>query len=255
MNRLFLLFGIIFVCIVISSCKKKKVQFSQTFNLTSTHSNFEYEIKVLQIEGNGPEAMFFVLDPKDLMPIIQTQIKKISPAYRLTFVGIGYPKGNSRERDFTISERQNGTGMGPQFLKFIRGQLDSTLISKNIYNSSAKRGIIGHSLGGLFSSYCFSHANTFFNNYIILSPALFYDDYRFFEMEKEVRSTTLPNSTKIFLGVGKAEDMGMNNSYEALRALLHTEYSSVELKSEINKGSHYESRHPNLFSGLKYILE
>lgn len=239
----------------LSACRKEKISFATSFTLNAPSSGYEYEIKVVKAGGSGEENVFFVLDSKAFMPIVQTQIEKINPTKSITFIGIYYTDGNKRERDYTISLTSKGTGEAAQFLSFITDHLDSALLAKNVYTQNAKRGIIGHSLGGLFGAYSFSKANSFFSNYLILSPALFYDDYACFKVEEEHRSTNTGSTARMYLGVGAYEDWGMNNSYAAFKNLITDNYPTVDLQAAIVKGSHYNSRDENMLNGLQHLLK
>lgn len=242
-------------CLLFAGCGKKKVRYDHSFKFHSRFSGHEYQVDVIGLGGKGLQKIFYVLDGRELVPVIKKQLEKIKTDKSLLFVAINYPGKNQRTRDYTISETEKGTGQAQAFLSFIRHQVDSQLSAQGLLNPAAERGIIGHSLGGLFASYSFCAANNFFKNYVIMSPALFYDNYRFFEIEQAGRDSIRNNHCRVFLGVGKAEDLGMANSFEALKEIIIKEYRQVDLSTAVHEGSHYESRDNAINEGLMHLIK
>lgn len=79
-----------------------------------------------------------------------------------------------RERDFTpdkvITRRQNRTGGGDAFLRFLEEELIPEL-DRN-YRTLPYRMLFGHSLGGLLTTHAYMKAETLFNAFIAVDPSL-----------------------------------------------------------------------------------
>lgn len=139
----------------------------------------------------------------------------------LILVGIAYP-GKSRDmytyrrnrvRDYTPSAVTSGvysdeisgySGGGKQFLGFIRNELIPYLESN--YRATEDRGIVGHSLGGLFAAWTLIHAPSTFNRYIIISPSLWYDDHLIFQSDFSKLTASAGGDIRVFFGVGSFEN-------------------------------------------------
>jgi len=104
-------------------------------------------------------------------------------------------------------------------LKFPVGSLKSggspaflSTIQKNIipfidmhYKTTKDRGISGHSLGGLFVSYCLLTAPGLFNRYGINSPALWWNNKEILSMEHSFATQQTGLAANIFISVGSLE--------------------------------------------------
>lgn len=88
-------------------------------------------------------------------------------------------KGRSRYRDFTHpttdkaeKKRLPQSGGSPQFIKYVEKEV-IPLVKKN-YKTNGKRTIIGQSLGGLLATEFLIKKPELFNDYIIVSPSLWW---------------------------------------------------------------------------------
>lgn len=127
-----------------------------------------------------------------------------------------------RKRDFTfhtdiveLKEKFPTTGKSKPFIQFLESEL-KPLIDNN-YRSNGTTTLIGQSLGGLLATEILFKNPNMFNNYIIISPSLWWDE------ESLPKLTPLPYSThkKIFIGVGK-EGVIMEKSAKKLHRQLKT---------------------------------
>jgi predicted alpha/beta superfamily hydrolase len=116
-------------------------------------------------------------------------------------VGIG---NVDRKRDFTfpssveIDNKEFPTsGKSENFMDFIENELQ-LIIGKN-YRVNNQKTIIGQSLGGLFATEVLFKRPEMFDNYIIISPSLWWDNELLlsFELKESL------NNKKIYVGVGK----------------------------------------------------
>ena len=109
-----------------------------------------------------------------------------------------------RRRDFTypttIEQDKKDfptTGGSTQFIKFIENELQPFINSN--YKVTSQNTIIGQSFGGLLATEILFKKPNLFNNYIIVSPSLWWDNQSLLKLEPKPY-----NSQKnIFIGVGK----------------------------------------------------
>jgi hypothetical protein len=108
---------------------------------------------------------------------------------------IGFPKGAIR------------TGGAANFLRCITTEIIPYIDTH--CKTTNDRGIAGHSLGGLFATYCLLNSKGTFTRYGLLSPSLWWNNN---EIVNQADSFVAKNKTwdisptKIFISVGKKED-------------------------------------------------
>ena len=157
----------------------------------------------------------------------------------LIIVGITWTDSYNtrRERDFTpttrIDEAPN-TGNAPKFLSVIKNEIIH-LIDSNYRTEKSDRALFGASLGGLFAVYTLFHEPALFNRYIIISPALWWDNEIVFKYEKEFAKKNSSLNAKLFISSGKYEekidtDNGFNRFTKQLKA---SKYKGLEIESMI----------------------
>lgn len=109
-----------------------------------------------------------------------------------------------RERDFTypsnnpkFKEDFPTTGSSAKFIQFIASELQPFI--NQTYKTSASKTLIGQSLGGLLACEILFKHPEMFDNYIIVSPSLWWDD------ESLLKFAPLPNLAEksIYVAVGK----------------------------------------------------
>ena len=109
-----------------------------------------------------------------------------------------------RKRDFTypsnnlLDHKDFPTSGGSEsFVRFIGSEIQP-LIEKN-YRTNSKKTIIGQSLGGLLATEILFKKPNLFDNYIIISPSLWWDD----ESLLKFKALTSSSPKSIYIGVGK----------------------------------------------------
>ena len=154
----------------------------------------------------------------------------------LLVVGIAYPTDNGflqgalRNRDFTPSADAGFTAMAASlpksvqsfqieppmggadgFLRFLQAEVKPFVASR--FDVAAENStIFGSSLGGLFVTYALLSAPESFDNFIAVSPSLWWDDEMMFCLEADQAEKSRSNSqrdrqAKVFLAVGELEEM------------------------------------------------
>ena len=118
-----------------------------------------------------------------------------------------------RERDLIppINKMDTIHG-GDKFLSFIKTEL-IPYMETNYGTDPNDRGLLGHSYGGLFTTWAFKEEPELFNRLAILSPSLWYggDDFILENLDflKNVKNT---QNLKIFISYGSLEDSHFGES-------------------------------------------
>jgi uncharacterized protein len=113
-----------------------------------------------------------------------------------------------RRRDFTYpttietdKKRYPTTGHSDKFIAFIEKELQPFIEKK--YKTNASKTLIGQSLGGLLATEILLKKSTLFNNYIIISPSLWWDNGSLLNQTGGILQDTFSQKTGIYIGVGK----------------------------------------------------
>lgn len=130
-----------------------------------------------------------------------------------------------RKRDFTYpsnNERDQTqfptTGGAEKFIGFIQNELIQFIETQ--YQTSNDRTIIGQSLGGLLATEILHKTPQLFDNYIIVSPSLWWDDESL--LAKDFDPKSAPKS--IYVAVGKEGEV-----MERVAKELHTKLKNLAL--------------------------
>ncbi|HIB36857.1 alpha/beta hydrolase-fold protein [Mesonia sp.] len=162
-----------------------------------------------------------------------------------------------RKRDFTYPTQNKldqkdfpTSGRSKKFISFIKNELQP-LIRQN-YSTNKTSTIIGQSLGGLLATeILFKHPETF-DNYIIVSPSLWWDDNSLLKTKPKKFDT----KKSIYIAVGKEGDI-MENSAKQLRKTLE-ENKNDSTKFFFNffeKQSHGDALHLAVYNAFTLIFK
>lgn len=112
-----------------------------------------------------------------------------------------------RRRDFTYpttitsdKEHYPTTGHSDKFIKFVENELQPFIQER--YRTTTSRTIIGQSLGGLLATEILFKKPALFNNYLIISPSLWWDNGSLLNSPAELLKADR-QLTHIYIGVGK----------------------------------------------------
>ena len=224
--------------------------------------------------------VLYVLDGSISFPLFKTSREAMdlgNELEKVIIVGIGSGSDLSswyinRMYDYTTSkdtvrERQdekNGgfpkgtiqSGGAEKFLKFITTEIIPYV--ETHYKTTNDRGITGHSLGGLFTAWCFINTKGVFTRFGINSPSLWWNSNEvltqaesFFDAHKTL---DIP-FTKVFISVGEKEKPIMNSVMEKYSTLLENKaYKNVSVtKHEFSGETHLSVVPANLSKTLSVL--
>lgn len=199
---------------------------------SSVHQDRQYQISVaLPItykNSNQSYPVLYSLDANGEFGIIAETARMLAMEKKipqLIVVGIGYPTGGRflysvkyRTLDYTptvdekwLAEEKSlglpeilvpaGTGGAPKFLQFIRQQL-IPFIEKKYRVKAEDRVLLGHSLGGLFTTYALLQGDGLFQRFVIGSPSLWWQDRVMFKVEDKYAQTHKALPARVFISAG-----------------------------------------------------
>lgn len=237
---------------------------TEVYKITSTYNNVTYPIFVsLPSSYNSSDKDYpvvYMLDAYSSFGIV-TQMAKLLAFNKelpeLIILGIS-SEGGSREfnynraRDYTPTSISSDkiqdnlesmiptSGGASNFLSFIANELIPFIEPKyRIKNDD--RTLIGHSLGGLFVGYTLLQDQKIFNRYVMISPALFWDNNYLLNQEKNYYAKTKSLNAIVYTSVGSLEETSFLDTWkEFTGSLKQHEYSGLKLSAEISPNeTHY----------------
>ena len=166
----------------------------------------------------------------------------------------------NRERDFTpdkiITKRQNQTGGGDAFLDFLENELIPKI--ESTYRTLPYRILVGHSLGGLITTYAYLKEKTSFNSFISIDPSFgTWDDQIMDSKLGELHASVF--GRPFFLATA---NWGKRNFRNRDRHIRLFEGLHAKSKNEFNASQKYymDKNHssvplPAIYDGLSHIFE
>jgi predicted alpha/beta superfamily hydrolase len=169
-------------------------------------------------------------------------------------IGIG---NVDRKRDFTYPSQNEldqkefpTSGKSETFIAFIEKELQPYIDSN--YRTSKNKTIIGQSLGGLLATEILFKKPELFDNYIIVSPSLWWDDEKL--LEKEV---TNYNSTKsIYIAGGKEGEIMERTAKDLFNKLKKNQKQNTQLFYEFMEDkTHGDALHIAVYNAFEKIFK
>ena len=183
---------------------------------------------------------------------------------KLIVVGIAY-RGETDEdtyyairgRDLTPtvdSEKQYrlGTGGAENFIKFISEELFPYL-EKNFPIQHESKSLYGHSFGGLFGTHVILNHPSLFNNYLLLSPSLWWNSKN---IMRNVKFDSAVNSQqiKLYMATGELEGAMATDQLKMIDMMKRLNSKNIKLKSEIlDKETHRTVIGRGFTNGLRFV--
>jgi len=220
-------------------------------------------------ETNEKYPVAYILDGNRNFGIVSgtaTLLNTGTDAPKMIVVGIGYVTDEEhaklRNRDYlpTVTDIHDFSGGARKFLNFLEEELIPNVESTYRINSN-NRLLAGISYSGLFTMYALFNKSTLFNNYLIGSPSMYYDNGTIFNHEEEYAKLNNDLNVNVFLSVGDLEagfDMfpGMVTNVEKLSKILKKRnYDNLLLTTHIFEKETHFSVMPATFSrGIRELL-
>ncbi|MDX2068633.1 MAG: alpha/beta hydrolase-fold protein [Haliscomenobacter sp.] len=212
------------IVFILNACAKEESTiapaFIKQFQISSTNTGTTYPIYVVlpsDYEEGKQFKTIYVLDGDggskkektyQLVGRLVEEAKTQTQKTGAIVVAIG--NAGERIRDFTPTSLPSFDDQGggiEAFTRFIEFELVPKIEKEfAVYTHTESRAIAGHSLGGSFGAYLFAKHPNLFSNYLLLSPALWWDDGVTLRYELENRSNNAPQKTLVYVGCGELEE-------------------------------------------------
>lgn len=162
-----------------------------------------------------------------------------------------------RKRDFTFpttiqkdKEDFPTTGESAKFISFIEKELQP-YIDKN-YKTNSNKMLIGQSLGGLFATEILFTKPQLFNQYLIVSPSLWWNEESLFKGNPEILNASYSSKTELFVAVGNEGKIMERDAKKLYRQLKKSKAKnlSIEFKFLGNK-NHATIMHQAILNGFE----
>ena len=169
-------------------------------------------------------------------------------------VGIG---NVDRERDFTYPSQSKldqkefpTSGKSENFIIFIEKELQPFIDST--FRTTELKTIIGQSLGGLLATEILFKKPNLFDNYIIVSPSLWWDDEKLLDLEL----TSYISTKSIYIAVGKEGEIMERTARELLEKLKKNQNTNTNLYYEfLADKTHGDALHTAVYHAFGKIFE
>ncbi|QCW98980.1 alpha/beta hydrolase [Aggregatimonas sangjinii] len=160
------------------------------------------------------------------------------------------------EKKFGVQKGTLKTGGASKFLECVQKEI-IPFIDKH-YKTNTDRGISGHSLGGLFTAYCFLNSDNYFTRFGINSPSFQLNDEIFLEPSIAKFTNNDPwdiSPTKVFISTGENESPELvSNMIKFSLTLKKRNYENVDMDWRIYRNESHTSVVPFSLNGTLTAL-
>jgi predicted alpha/beta superfamily hydrolase/peptidoglycan/xylan/chitin deacetylase (PgdA/CDA1 family) len=252
------------------------VERAEVRGLTSRINGVEYELRISVPHGyDDPGKRFPVVVTLDadysflIARNITDHLSERNHLEEVIVVGVAYGGPLryrlNRTRDYTPTyvpdggygpEYQAVSGGGPEFLEAIEQEI-LPFVDRHYRTLPRDRTLVGHSFGGLFAAWTMLTHPDIFDNYVIVSPSIWYDDEMLLRLEEELAKDRRALPARAYLCAGSREDHRMPRDLRRLAEHLRERaYEGLRFESRILEGETHNSIFPSCLSnGLRYVLE
>lgn len=165
-----------------------------------------------------------------------------------------------RERDFTYPTNNTEdrlhyptTGHSAPFMAFLERELLPYV--EQHYKTNSQRTLIGQSLGGLLATQMLLRNFYLFQNYLVVSPSLWWDDESIFERKFEKSIYQGNGKTKVLVCVGKEMPKMVKEAKRLYKWLKNQGFKESRMKYlYLEKENHATILHNAAYQGLLYFL-
>ncbi len=261
---------LVILCFSISQLVAQTMSSIPLAKLETLHSDIVGEDYKLQISlpfGHNPKGkkvpVFFYLDAWGLSGTINEFAKSnmwsknIDP---VIFVGIAYDTnpflyGKLRERDYipTINETDPLKG-GENFLQFIKTEL-IPYMEENYGADPNDRGLMGYSLGGLFSTWALKEEPELFQRFLIISPSLWYGEEFLLKDDQLMANIKNSKGLKVFITCGSLEGKTMVSNTNQLFEIAQQNKNIKSKKVIFEDEDHGSVMLAAMSRGIRYLYK
>lgn len=167
---------------------------------------------------------------------------------------------------FQRGHKSETSGGAPNFIKFIEKELKPYLKSK--YPTDNMSTIIGHSTGGLFVVYAYTHHPDVFDNYLAIDPSLWWDKEKLVNQSKELINKSTHQNKSLHVAVANSYGIDTvrvrklkSEKTEMLRANLNFHDILVKNSNQLDFTWDYQRNEdhgsvvvPGLYNGLRSLF-
>lgn len=253
---------------------------AQVFELESAAVGCTYQVEVVLPAGeHPPDAKFPVAYCMDWY-ILGDYLKSLPRLMSLgnlaePYILVGISQGDSvadwaamRTRDFTPAqpsdEYTKGAMYAPavdqcggarNFTAFLRDELIPS-IEEQFPADPARRCFAGYSLGALLGVQLLEQEPQLFQDYILGSPSLWFNDYYLADALADFSAEDPLQAGRVYVSVGEEESWDMLRSYDSVRsALAKAGVESLEYKAEIiDAAGHVGAMPISLYNGFRFVF-
>ena len=155
---------------------------------------------VYLLDGSADEDFIHVagIVQFNTFPWVDRMPKSIVVGIANTNRKFNFTSKSTRKADEKIIPKNGGSA---SFISFIENELQPYIDKK--FSTNRNNTLIGQSLGGLLATEILFTKPQLFNQYIIISPSLWWRDGYLLSTHSQVLSAGYSKPTKIYIGVGK----------------------------------------------------
>ena len=232
------------------------------FSIQSNIINDSYPIYVYLPENYSNDSssqLIIALDGETRFNAIANLISdKIQNGSMPPSILISIGNNKNRNRDYTPTSYEHGTGGAKNFYQFIKEELIPELESRYNFDPSNNKTLIGHSFGGLFTQYIMAQnrQDNPFNKFIAGGTSYWYDSGVIFEYEQNYANENIDLDVTFYNGMGTLEGGVLLASFEEMNERMdNRNYPNFKHKNElIEKSGHTGSANAIFKKGLDYVF-
>jgi uncharacterized protein len=257
---------LLFIAIVSFAQKQTPITIGQSIEFQSVVLNEKRQLNVYLPQGYSPDStrrypVIYLLDgsmDEDFIHIAGLvqfgSFSWINMLPESIVVGIA---NVDRRRDFTFPTRNEKdkknnptSGSSSLFIEFLEKDVQP-LIAKT-FKIDTPRTLIGQSLGGLLATEILFKKPELFDNYIIISPSLWWDDESLLQYTPSVFSS----KKSIYIGVGKEGEIMERDAADLYKKLTALNRSNTTLNFNFfEKLSHGDALHLAVYEAFGKIFK
>ncbi|MDQ2077129.1 alpha/beta hydrolase [Marinimicrobium sp. ABcell2] len=263
-----------FACAV-ASASPYQMPNTESKILRDENTKREYELYIKLPEDyseNVNYPVIYLTDSWYTFPVVAGSVQVPMATEKMQeVIVVGISRDLSMDRD--TSRLRDYTPTSPKNWKRKSGEADlyHRFISNDVFNyidstystDKNQRTYVGVSLGGLWGAYVLLTYPDTFENYVLASPALWFDDEYIFRLEQEYAKANSDLKANVYLSVGSLEvlkgegftlDMVIDSRrlYEALKS---RQYENLTIKNAVVDSANHETAFPaSSIMGLYWLF-